>query len=526
MLNARSIQGFSILIIGTFLAIWLGVSIVTNQIETILQVVVAVILITSLFLGRKIWLLIPFMAALNIQLRIPGQPDSLLLGQVLFLGFSTLLLLMRKLPFQFYWTELEFWGFILTFLIFQVYVRNPVGVNLFGGDTVGGKPYATYFIGMASAMILAGLIVPSNQLKWILRLSIVGGLLSTFLAIIGNFFPAVGFYIGGYVSSDDRGINNSAEMVDTGASTRVDFLVQIAENLSLWISSFISPLKACVRPLWAFLVSLAFICAMMGGYRNGVMIVGVTFIIGIAYRSGLSGFMLSMFGAIGAIALIAAVNLLYPLPPNIQRSLTFLPGTWEQRYIDDAKSSSEWRFVIWREALLTDKWIQNKWLGDGLGFTAAEFAAQQNIRQGARVGLSGLDAQRENIMASGDYHSGPVSTIRTIGYIGLIIFTIAQIRLAIHAHRQILRSRGTEWYPLALLMGIPLISGPILFLFVFGDFKRGAAGFLISCGMIRLLENNLPLPAFIRRTPATGMLPSTKNNHRFSGGFSKDELNG
>lgn len=522
MLNARSIQGISILIIGTFLAVWLGVSIVTNQIETLLQVVVAVTLITCLFLGRKIWLLIPFMAALNIQLRLPGQPDSLLFGQILFLGFSTLLLLMRKLPFQFYWTELEFWGFVLTLLIMQVYVRNPVGVNLFGGNTVGGKPYAIYLIGMASAMILAGLIVPSSQLKWILRLSIIGGMLSTSLAIIGNFVPAIGYYIGSYVSSDDGGYDKSVDMADTGASTRVDFLVQFAQSLSLWISSFISPLKACLRPLWAFLVGLAFISAMMGGYRNGVMIVGLTFIIGIAYRSGLSSFMVSMFAAIGAIALLAAVNLLYPLQPNIQRSLTFLPGTWEQRYKEDAKSSSEWRFLIWREALFTDKWIQNKWLGDGLGFSAAEFVAQQNIRQGSRVGLSGLDAQRENIMANGDYHSGPVSTIRTIGYIGLIIFIIAQTRLAIHAHRQIIRSRGSEWYPLALLLGIPLISGPIFFVFVFGDFKRGAAAFLISCGMIRLLENNLPLPAFVKRTPAIRMLPSNKNTNRFSGGFQKD----
>jgi hypothetical protein len=245
------------------------------------------------------------------------------------------------------------------------------------------------------------------------------------------------------------------------------------------------------------------VAAGLSGFRNVIALVGVTLLLGIAYRSGFGGVALSIFGGIGGLVLLALLNTIHPLPPNIQRSLTFLPGTWEERYKRDAEGSSEWRFEIWREVLLTDRWIQNKWLGDGLGFTAAELTAQMNQREGSRAGLSGFDIHRENILSNGDYHSGPVSTVRIIGYLGLIIFLLAQIRLAVHAHRQILRCRGTEWFPLALFTGIPLIYGPLFFVFIFGDFRSNSVAFLLAVGMIRLLENNLPLPAYVvkRRTP-------------------------
>jgi hypothetical protein len=329
-------------------------------------------------------------------------------------------------------------------------------------------------------------------------LSILGGMINAAVSVLGNYVPIIGYYTGGaYDNSADAGYDD--QVVDERASTRVGSLLGIGNNLSLWISCYISPLRACVRPLWALLVLATIVAATMSGFRNGIITVGLTFLIGIAYRSGFSGVAISFFGLIGGVALLAVVNTMHPLPPNIQRSLTFLPGTWEKRYKLDAAGSSEWRFEIWREVLLTDRWIQNKWLGDGLGFSAAELAGQLNQREGARAGVSGFDAHREGILASGDYHSGPVSTIRVIGYLGLLVFLSAQIRLAVHAHRQINRCRGTEWYPLALLIGIPLIMAPIIYVFIFGDFKSNTATFLMSLGMIRLLENNLPLPAYVIR---------------------------
>ena len=511
MSNSRSIQGIIVLILGVFLAIWLGLSIVTNQLETIFQVIGAAVLIGCLFLGKKIWLLIPFMGALNLQLRLPGQPTSLLLAQALVLGFCTLLLLMRKLPFRLQWTELELWVIILTLFIVQVFLRNPVGINLFGSENIGGRGYFLYTIALVSALLFCGLRIPATDLKWIIPLSVLGGLGNAAISTVGRFVSTVGFYTGtnAYSESINAGFEN--KVIDENAATRVSFLAGFGSGLSLWISSYISPLKACFKPLWAILVLTALIATAMSGFRSGIANTGLTLLLGIAYRSGFAGVAISIFGGISGLALLAVVNTLSPLPPNLQRALTFLPGTWEERYKQDAETSSEWRFEIWREVLLTDRWIHNKWLGDGLGFSAAQLAAQINAREGARAGLSGFDAHRDTILSNGDYHSGPVSTSRVIGYTGLICFLLAQIRLAVHAHRQIQRCRGTAWFPLALFIGIPLIYAPLFFVFIFGDFKTSASAFLLAAGMMRLLENNLPLPAYAKRSRTPYMLPA--GNH-------------
>ena len=494
MFNNRIIQSIIILTIGVFLAIWLGLSIARDQTQTILSIIAAILVIICFALGRRIWMLIPFAASLAINLRIPGQPDTLLLAQVAFIAFSIPQFLLRKLPWRLEFTELEFWMLMLTLMIAQVYMRNPVGLNVLGAGTVGGKGYVLYAIALTSALILCGLRVPASDLKWVMRVSIAGGLLNLAISIMGVLVPTIGFYIGqSYTRSDEVNYENR-EAIDVTAATRIGFLTQFGNNLSLWISCYISPLIALVKPLWLMLILVSVGASLMGGFRNGIMIVGLTFLLGIAYRSGGMGVLLSSFMGMGGIALLAAINLLAPMPPNVQRALSFLPGTWEERYRVEAEGSTEWRMEIWKEALLTDRWIQNKWVGDGLGFSAAELAAQMNDRKGSRAGISGFEAHRESVLANGDYHSGPVSSIRVIGYIGLLVFLLAQIRLAVHAHHLITRYRHTEWFPLTLLIGIPIIILPLVFVFIFGAFKNAAPLFLISCGLVSILKNNLPLP--------------------------------
>ena len=509
MFNTRIFQSIIAFAVGIFLAIWLGLNIVTEQTETILKIIFAVLFLICFVLGRRIWLLIPFAASLGLSLRIPGQPDALLLAQIAFIAFSIPQFLLRKLPYRFQFTELEFWMLMLTIMIVQVYMRNPVGLNVFGGDTVGGKGYVLYALALASALILCGLRVPVSDLKWVMRLSIAGGLLNLAVSILGAIVPTIGYYTGqSYTRSDEVNFENR-DAIDTGAATRIGFMTQIGRNIALWISCYISPLVALVKPLWLVLLLISVAATLMGGFRNGIMTVMLTFLVGIAYRSGGIGVLLSSFMGMAGIALLAIINLIAPLPPNVQRALTFLPGTWEQRYKDDAEGSTEWRVEVWKEALLTERWIKNKWLGDGLGFSAAEFAAQRNERTKARAGISGLDAHRESILANGDYHSGPVSSVRVVGYIGLVVFLLVQIRLAVHAHRLITRYRYTEWFPLALLIGIPLCISPFFFVFIFGDFKTSASSFLLSCCMIRVLQNNLPLPHI-----DTNRENSLKNQHK------------
>jgi hypothetical protein len=507
-MDSTKIKAIVVAILAIFGALYLGITAATAQFETIAWVIGGTTFAACLLLGRKIWLLIPFLVAIDLNLRIPGQPSTLLIAQFLVLGFSMILLLMRRLPFRLRFTELEWWGVLLALFVVQVYVRNPVGLYIFGGETVGAKPYVLFVITLVTSGLLAGLRVPPSELKTALRLSIFGGLINLGVSIIGRFVPVVGFWTGVNYYGGEKDYSDAGEMVDTGQATREYFLMILGKNLSLWISSFKSPLMACFHPVWGFLVLLSIAAATFSGFRNSVAIVGLTYFVGLCYRGGFISIVISTLMGILAVAVLAVVNATAPLPPNIQRALTFLPGTWEQRYVLDAESSTKWRVDIWKEVLLSDRWISHKFLGDGLGFTARELAYQGSVTDKRRtgIGITGFDFQRESILASGDYHSGPVQTVRVIGYLGLIAMLLFQIRLAVHAHHQIIRCRGTEWFPLALFIGIPLIWNPVFFFLVFGDFKSQAATLLLGAAMIRMLQTNLPIPAWTRLSGAPFVL--------------------
>lgn len=491
MTNARSIQGIIVLICALVAAIWLGLSIVTNQTETILQLVAGTFLIICFSLGKRIWLLIPFMSSLSFTLAIPGEPSTTQLGQVITLGFCLVLFLMRKIDFRLRMGEIEFWTLLLAVCVIQVYLRNPVGLNMLGGDSVGGRPYFLFILDSMTGLLFMGLRVPPREIKWLFPVTVAGGSLSLCISIFGTLVPSLGAYFGAVNVTGDR---QKAEVAE-GEATRIGFLGAFARNLALWIGSSISPLQALFKLKFAPLVLISFGCAVSSGFRNILITVGLIYLIALFYRGGLRSVLISLLAGSFALAGLAFINLLIPLPANIQRSLTFLPGTWEQRYKDDAEGSTDWRIIIWKEALFTPNWIENKLIGDGLGLSQKELRWMMSLETkdiGGQATAGNLTVQQEIMLITGGYHSGPVSVVRTIGYFGLAIVMVAFIRIAILGHRLIIRYRNTEWYPVVLLVGMPVIYGPIFWTFVYGTFTGASLSIIVAGGMIRFLYNNIP----------------------------------
>ncbi len=509
-MDSTKLKAIIIAVLATFVALFLGLNAATAQLQTVMWVTGVSTLIICAMLGTRIWIIIPFSMAMNMSLQLPGQPSTLLIAQALFSGFCCLLFLIRKLPVKFKFTELEFWILLLTLCILQVYIRNPVSLNIIGGESVGAKPYAIFCASLVTFIFLSNMQIPTIDLKWLLRIHIVGGLINFALMTAGYFIPRLGVWYG---SADMKSLSGSVFQEGSYGDTRanrVGFVRGISNNLALWISAYKSPIKACFHPIWAPLVLLSFAFAALSGYRNEIGAVGLTYLVAIAYRGGFRSIIIATMTFIVGLIFLALFNLASPLPANIQRSLSFLPGTWDEYHKSDAKHSTEWRVEMWEEALLTDFWIKNKWLGDGLGLTRMELnfirsLEGQNINTPTSRG--GLSLQQQSMMATGDYHSGPVSTIRTIGYLGLIVLLLAQIRLAMHAHRQIMRAKNTEWFPLTLLIGIPLIFHPVFYVFVVGSFANSSVVLLLGTAMVRILENNLPKSISATRPEKQAQVP-------------------
>ena len=56
--------------------------------------------------------------------------------------------------------------------------------------------------------------------------------------------------------------------------------------------------------------------AVMSGYRSCFVAMGLTLFFGIAYRSGFIGVIFAILSAMGGLCLLAAVNVISPLPPQ------------------------------------------------------------------------------------------------------------------------------------------------------------------------------------------------------------------
>jgi hypothetical protein len=88
-------------------------------------------------------------------------------------------------------------------------------------------------------------------------------------------------------------------------------------------------------------------------------------------------------------------------------------------------------------------------------------------------------------------HSGPVSAIRYVGYVGLAIFLILAGLVARRAVRLIRRSENTPFFPLALFIGIGAVAFPVSFLLIFGQYGEDLANLIVGIGMQQMLENSL-----------------------------------
>jgi hypothetical protein len=98
---------------------------------------------------------------------------------------------------------------------------------------------------------------------------------------------------------------------------------------------------------------------------------------------------------------------------------------------------------------------------------------------------------QEDFMLIGAFHNGPLSTVRFVGAVGLLLYYVLLIYLAMYAWRLIRAAEGTDIYPLALFAGLALIWEPINYTLVFGGYDSGFPNTIFGVGMLKMINNSL-----------------------------------
>jgi len=416
---------------------------------------------------------------------LPGElPVRDLVIIVLFGAFLVFKALkISKIKPVYEWVDLVLVFNILYLL--SVFIRNPVGTESMGSEKVGGRGYFEVIFALLAYWVIQRVRIDDRTATRLPIIMVAGTLFTTVLQFMADHFPfsaqLIGKVLPEYAATDTQGSLNTQPDAElerqqylAGAGSAI-FQLLCARYLP---TTLFNPLY--IGRFLLAVMSVQFI--FLSGHRIGIFYIGFVFFMALYFRKGIATVIMGLALVIPLLALLITLqSTVLPLPFAAQRALCFLPGKWDQAAVADAKNSSEWRYEMWRIALTTDKYIVNKWLGDGFGFTRRQLEEM----------VSASTESQENFMIVGDFHSGPVSAIRYVGYVGLVLFVILLASIARCAWKLIIASRDTPFYCLALFIGLPAIYHLGGFLFVMGGYQNDLPQAIFNTAMLQMTSFSL-----------------------------------
>lgn len=339
-----------------------------------------------------------------------------------------------------------------------VFLIHPFGLGLnVLEDYYGGKGYVLFFQALLAYLCLSSLKTTSNELGKVLQWAV-------FLAIIFTLISTAK----GILSPNSAGANPAAAAVSASAAsedTRQSTFLQISLLVVQLLIINYSVWQMIKRPWWGVLLLLGTIGVLFSGYRSFIaQLLLLFFTISLIYKRWFFCILVPIFGML-LLLLLSSAGMLHSFPYGIQRTLSALPFldvSMQARV--NAEASMNWRFEMWEWALDDrEHFIQDRVFGDG--FSRDISIVKANLYEEAY----NLSQDQTSFAWNGLWHSGPISTIQTLGYVGLSLYLILSVIGMTYAWI-VSRIYRTHKYKLGILyVSAIYFIKPLTFLLIFGD---------------------------------------------------------
>jgi len=426
------------LVTGSFylVAIFLAIFVAPDQPFLVIGVCLGLFSIIGVaHLGRRIWILYPlsagFSGAINL---IKGGLTPLQVVSIL-LVFYCLYLMKADPSFRFRtgpsWI---FWPLLLftIHLLFLWIKGRDLGLNILGSSKVGGKGYMNTVIPFLGYLAAISIYRPGTIHDRFVPIYI----------LFGYFVDGVLFFVTTLAPSLSPAIFNVYNSVNIEAfqATQVDSFREISSGfvsrfgrsghlgyvllavLQVYIpySRWISPTKILLGPP---LVLLSLTLSLLSGFRNYFVRYCIVGIIGVwqSFR------VYSVFLFLPIFALLAAVCALqgtvFNFPPQVQRTLLFLPGQWDPVIATSAEGSSDFRKDL-KRVYFNEFFHWDSFFGDGYLYAREDLASSQEAfwnRIGYKVSEDKDDVIRGFIIRRA-HHEGIIEIHHLAGHVGTIIW--------------------------------------------------------------------------------------------------------
>lgn len=383
------------------------------------------------------------------------------------------------------------------YLVFTFYV-NPVGLNAFGSHIIGARPYFTIALALAGYWVIWRL---PNSIKTVSRIPLfilVGSAGVTSLFVLAYLFPSLPSRIPYlYAALSVEAYFSEAQVMRGAMANEISRYSQLGFfGLMLLTTLFAyTPSLAILNPRRPrfYAVVVGVVCIVLSGFRSLLATACGLFGIGVWLNRGIVRFLIACaVGGALLLGLAAGQGRLYTLPLSVQRTLSVVPGDWDPLVVQDTEVSSESRFKWWR-ILIEEQLITDWWFGDGFGASAMD------------VALAAQHGAGETAFVTGALHSGPLTAVRYVGVVGLVLLYVLMIVSAVYACRCVRRCKGTLLQPVAIYLAIQLVWIPIGYTLIFGAYDVDMPQQIFLVGLLRLvmrMADDVPVkPAAIARRP-------------------------
>lgn len=500
-------------ILGMGLAFYIGIWTGGGNSQTPILIVGGIMaLMLALILRANVWILIPLFWPLFGK--IIGTPGDIPLRDLVILYVFPVFLALKALKVVRGKTEYGWLDYLLLLnllYLLTVYIRNPVGTLSMGLDRVGGRPYFEAIFALMGFWVIGHVTMPAKLALKMPWLCVIPTLVTSAGAFVSACFPSAAPLLNSLYTGMGAGNPSDAPSGDSSTDgidmDRPGYMV-IAGTALLRVLHSVFPPFTTINPLYIgrfLLALLSLIAVLKSGFRSGLINVAFFFMVAAYFRHGFAAVFRTGVICVPllGVVLFAQGNLI-ELPYSVQRTLSFLPGKWEYGVVSDAKGSTEWRIEIWEKVCDPhNKYIVNWWYGDGFGITKTQ------LIESAQGGNS-----QEALTVAGDYHSLPLSTVHTVGFVGAGFFVILMFGTAYYGWNLIQRAKGTPFFTMALYVGVPAIMAPFFGFFVFGAYKEQILESIFAVAMLRMVSRSLIQHQAEANPPPVGKaFPEVELNH-------------
>jgi len=262
-----------------------------------------------LALDKYYWLICPVLLVLPFN--IPGLPfGSGELARIILVGMFFVRSALGRDDVCKFRTE-TLVAALYFFWIVAIFCINPAGMNIFGSEILGGRFYFQILLGFLTLLTFSRLRLTERDARyWMYAL------------LAAQAFKFLMGMVGGYafvVSGEEATLSNY-------------FLIPATPLLLLLLCHY--DLRYIVSFSWRFIVALGLALAVAySGKRTsmGQVFLAPFLLVGMRKKEKGMLFVLSILAAFVLGFLVVGQGRMYELPFSVQRSMSFLPGKWDNR---------------------------------------------------------------------------------------------------------------------------------------------------------------------------------------------------